>query len=149
MHISGRLFLTMVVVLAVACERAPDYSVSDTPDLTTVTARVIEMWVDTLTPEANRVRADLFLEGDVTIERATLAVTAVLDSLQGAHPNVTIVRGIGFILDFGAAKDRRVPLKPVLEAVHAPLNGDTLHLGPGVTFRTHVNHSGALPTEVQ
>jgi len=139
--------LGLALTVAWAChERAPAYSTSDVPDVSNVSSAVLSLTVDTLTPTARRIRMDVFLGGDVTTERATVLVSRMLDSLQRANPDVTILRAVGFIMDFESAKSERVPLIPVLEAVHMPVNGDTLSPGPGATFRTHVNLSGKLPT---
>lgn len=150
MRCSRNQALAVALLLSPACrERAPAYSTSDVPDVTNVSSAVLSFSVDTLTPTARRVRMDVFLGGDVTNERATTLVSRMLDSLQRANPDVTILRAVGFMMDFGSAKQERVPLVPVLEAVHMPINGDTLTPRPGAMFRTHVNLSGKLPTEAR
>jgi len=150
MGCSRKEAIGLVVLLACACqERAATYTTSDLPDMTNVTSAVLSFHVDTLTPTARRIRMDIFLGGDVTGERATTLVSGMLDSLRRANPDVTIIRAVGYVMDFGSAKDERVPLIPVLEAVHMPTNGDTLTLGPGEVFRTHLNLSDKLPTGVR
>jgi len=150
MRCSRELALGLALFVGWACrERAPAYTTSDVPDVTNVSTTVLSFSVDTLTSTARRVRMDVFLGGDVTSERATALVSRMLDSLQRANPEVTILRAVGFMMDFGSAKEERVPLVPVLEAVHMPINGDTLTSRPGAMFRTHVNLSGKLPTEAR
>lgn len=150
MRCSRRGAIVLAVALGWACqERAPAYSTSDVPDVSNVTSAVLNFAVDTVAPKARRIQIDVFLGGDVTSGRATMLVSGLLDSLRRSNPDVTILRAVGFTMDFGAAKGERVPLVPVLEAVHMPVNGDTLTPQPGAAYRTHVNLSGKLPSDTQ
>lgn len=149
MQRSGRQLVVVIAACLIACsEERPSYHVTMGRDSVTVSSEILELRLDEVVGGVERVEADVFLNGDLTEEQAILSLEQTLDSLWTAYPRATIIRAIGFMLNFAEARGERVPLDPVVLGERHPVARDTLAVRrPSDVYRNHVTVIGALPTQ--